>query len=438
MEESSTSRQMKSARVVPIGGTPYAAEPGDSRSTSPPASKSTPNTGWRADAFYASSRLNVEDQEKQDRAAEVERLKSMAARAKLSQDTYKSKYLIDPRKHHWMAKWDLLVVFALMFTAIVTPLEVVFLDEGFYLSTLWVLNRVIDLTFTIDILIIFNLIYMDPIGGVSRHAPARHARPSKPPPARRKQDSKHMPPLPDAPICLAGQIVSRASPSTFCLAHTALRLASPTLKSPPHATLIVRLSPAHLQYWVTNRGTITISYLKSWFLIDILSIIPFWIVTFDFADPLGANAALLAAAGTNEGGCNSPTILMVFRLLRLLKLARVLKASKVLQRQLLDIAMNRWEWTYAVLNIIKLVAVLCLYAHWQACLWGLVSSYQCGNGTPNWLRAFNVDFLATIGYPAGPMDRYWAALYWSVMTLTGIGYGEMLPINTVERVLCTV
>ena len=91
---------------------------------------------------------------------------------------------------------------------------------------------------------------------------------------------------------------------------------------------------------MTNRQIITVAYLKSWFLIDIASILPFWIVTFDFADPLGANAAQLVADGA-DGPTNSPTILMVFRLLRLLKLARVLKASKVLQRQLLDIAMNR-------------------------------------------------------------------------------------------------
>ena len=35
-----------------------------------------------------------------------------------------------------------------------------------------------------------------------------------------------------------------------------------------------------------------------------------------------------------------------------------------------------------------------------------------------------------------PLDRYVAAIYWSVMTLTSIGYGEMTPLNTTERVLC--
>ena len=46
--------------------------------------------------------------------------------------------------------------------------------------------------------------------------------------------------------------------------------------------------------------------------------------------------------------------------------------------------------------------------------------------------------MDTFGVAAGPVDRYIAALYWSMMTVTGIGYGEMLPINTTERAFCTL
>ena len=40
--------------------------------------------------------------------------------------------------------------------------------------------------------------------------------------------------------------------------------------------------------------------------------------------------------------------------------------------------------------------------------------------------------------PLAPWDVYSAAFYWSVMTLSSVGYGEMLPVTTVERTCCSV
>ena len=37
-----------------------------------------------------------------------------------------------------------------------------------------------------------------------------------------------------------------------------------------------------------------------------------------------------------------------------------------------------------------------------------------------------------------PWDKYVAGLYFSIMTVTSIGYGEMLPVNTTERVICSI
>ena len=67
--------------------------------------------------------------------------------------------------------------------------------------------------------------------------------------------------------------------------------------------------------------------------------------------------------------------------------------------------MNRWEWTYAVLNIMKLVLALCFYAHWQACAWGLISSYFVSDGTPNWISDFDENFKDRHGRDASPSDQ---------------------------------
>ena len=39
---------------------------------------------------------------------------------------------------------------------------------------------------------------------------------------------------------------------------------------------------------------------------------------------------------------------------------------------------------------------------------------------------------------AAPWEVYSAALYWSTMTVTSIGYGEMLPVNSYERGVCSL
>eukprot|EP00966_Prymnesium_polylepis_P143900 3321798-Prymnesium_polylepis.1 len=127
------------------------------------------------------------------------------------------------------------------------------------------------------------------------------------------------------------------------------------------------------------------------------------------------------------------TSVRAIKLLRMIKLARVLKASRILKRYLMDVLMSKLELTYAALTMIQLLFLLVMYAHWQACLWGLGSTFLDGT---TWLTVFESSFPDD--QPPGSIDKYSAALYWSTMTLTSIGYGAMLPENTGERMLCSI
>ena len=62
---------------------------------------------------------------------------------------------------------------ALLFTAIITPVEVAFLDEGQHITLLWMINRVVDLAFVIDMAMSFNMAYQElpERGGHCAHRP---------------------------------------------------------------------------------------------------------------------------------------------------------------------------------------------------------------------------------------------------------------------------
>lgn len=192
----------------------------------------------------------------------------------------KTGFVIDPRNARFMPTWDLTMVGALAFTAIVTPFEVIYMDEGSYITPMWYINRVIDLMFLLDMILIFHLAYQE------------------------------------------------------------------TLEAGGH--------------WVYNKRLIGLKYLKGWFIIDLLSVLPFWALTLDVDDPFGKNRA----AGSDPQ-INSLQLTRAFKLARMLKLARVLKASRVLKRALMDIVMGQLELTFAVLKMLKLISVLVLWSHWQ-------------------------------------------------------------------------
>ena len=188
--------------------------------------------------------------------------------------------------------------------------------------------------------------------------------------------------------------------------------------------------PSRGAYWVLNRSMIAQRYLRTWALVDVLSVLPWWALTFDWV------------GSDTSSGSRAAVLFRVVKLLRLLRLARVLKAGvssgSPIHRYIIDVATSRWELTYAVIQMVQLIVSLCFYSHWQACAWGLFSSYMQDDGYPNWIGSFDQAHEETFGVPARPLDHYVAAFYWSMMTVTGIGYGEMLPINTTERFLCTL
>ena len=156
-------------------------------------------------------------------------------------------WVIDPRKHTWIHYWDSLLFVAIMFTAVITPIEVAFFSaEGRHITRLWWFNRVIDMLFVSDIFIVLSLAYQENMskGG----------------------------------------------------------------------------------YWVHNRYVIMQRYATGWLMIDILSVAPWWFITFDWSDPWHDRTDALTTGGSST---RVAVLVRVVKLLRMLRLARVFKTARM-------------------------------------------------------------------------------------------------------------
>ncbi|MCZ8343937.1 MAG: ion transporter [Leptospira sp.] len=149
---------------------------------------------------------------------------------------------------------------------------------------------------------------------------------------------------------------------------------------------------------IQKRSIVSKHYLKTWFLVDFLSAFPF--------DILGAS--VYGALGVSDG-------------LRILRLLRVAKIFELLQG-LRKMAMGGTETNLKVIEAISPVTFRLtfffywsgLFAHWMACGWIHLSP----------------EFLAD----SDITTRYIRALYWSLTTLTTIGYGDITPVTNEQTI----
>lgn len=178
---------------------------------------------------------------------------------------------------------------------------------------------------------------------------------------------------------------------------------------------------------IMSPRAIAVRYLRSWFLLDVLSTVPFDVITTsmlalahgglaDLGDALGG--ADVSESGGSTAVLRSTKLLRVLRLARLLKMGRLLKLSRVFggAASRNTAITDRPASAAAILppslvTFLKLMMAIAIPAHFLACLFHGVSedSVDEQKNIP-WVVAFGLS-------PDTPLSlNYTMSLYWALTT----------------------
>ncbi|NXC39865.1 KCNH1 protein, partial [Penelope pileata] len=190
---------------------------------------------------------------------------------------------------------------------------------------------------------------------------------------------------------------------------------------------------------ISDPKLIRMNYLKTWFVIDLLSCLPYDVINaFENVDEVNATLALLLHCQCSvwSFGCHG-SLFSSLKVVRLLRLGRVARK--------LD---HYIEYGAAVL--VLLVCVFGLAAHWLACIWYSIGDYEVIDEDTNTIRteSWLYQLGMSIGTPyrfnasgfgkweGGPSKDsvYISSLYFTMTSLTSVGFGNIAPTTDGEKI----
>lgn len=179
---------------------------------------------------------------------------------------------------------------------------------------------------------------------------------------------------------------------------------------------------------VHNRKTISTTYFKGFFFVDLVAIIPFELIL-------------------SQGNINQLIrVTRINRLYKLAKLSQLLKFLKISKdkNKFMQIITKFLHISNGFERMFFFIVIMTLSIHLSACFWLFTATL--GSTDPHSHEQldhlkleefYNNTWLSNFDYEKmKDSDLYYLAIYWAVQTFTTVGYGDVSSVNSTERIFC--
>ena len=162
--------------------------------------------------------------------------------------------------------------------------------------------------------------------------------------------------------------------------------------------------------FIVTRSKIIEHYLRTWFVIDLFSCLPFDTIV----------------AATENAQSDNLTALKLVKIIKILRLIRLIKLSETRRR--VKAYIDSLQVNSALVGLISTILVTYTATHFLACLWWGLASHISSDP---WYSTSPHLFADLINSEFS--SQYVTTVYLTLCTLTSTGFGDIVPGNTPER-----